>query len=140
MNICVVRNFREDSNMKRLAPLAIATLLLASSWVVLSADPPDRPAGVAAASWVPVSDRLGIVLEEPAAPMTGARDVVEVREGSLRGRTVKLDPDGGSRFAAPTGQALFLKPPVGGYFMVKGAGGWTRLVIYEPVKGPGDAG
>lgn len=127
--------------MKRLAPLAIATLLLASSWAVLSADPPDRPAGVAAANWILVSDRLGIVLEEPAAPMTGARDAVEIRsDGSLRGRTIVLDPEGGSRFVAPSGQALFLKPPVGGYFMVKGAGGWSRLVIYEPVKGPGDAG
>ena len=126
--------------MKRLAPLAIATLLFASSWAVLSADPPDRPAGVTAANWIPVSDRLGIVLEQPAAPMTRARDAVEIRDGSLRGRTIMPDPEGGSRFAAPTGQALFLKPPVGGYFMVKGVSGWTRLVIYEPVKGPGEAG
>jgi hypothetical protein len=36
--------------------------------------------------------------------------------------------------------ALLLKPPVGGYFMVKGVAGWTRLVVMEPLKGPGDAG
>jgi len=35
---------------------------------------------------------------------------------------------------------LLLRPPVSGYFMVKGASGWTRLVIVEPVKGPADVG
>src|SRR5688500_3629753 len=97
--------------MKRLAYASFAVLLLASSIASFSADPPDRPAGVKAEEWIPVSERLGIVL----APQTGIPVVVP--------RT-----------------ALLLEPPVGGYFMVKGAFGWTRLIVIEPVKGPAGAG
>lgn len=123
--------------MKNLMSVPIAAALLSLSYLAFSADPADRPAGVAAANWVAVSDRLGIVLSDATVPMGPVEQLPEA-----------IGPDGksmiplsrGSRFPAPAGQALLLKPPVGGYFMVKGAGGWTRLLVFEPLKGPGDAG
>lgn len=96
--------------MKRLAYTSLAVLLSVCSYTSLSADPPDRPPGVAEKNWVPVNDRLGIVLAEPTGPVTFSRD------------------------------ALLLRPPIGGYFMLKGSDGWTRLVVIEPTKGPGNAG
>ncbi len=98
--------------MKPFAYAPVFALLLSFSCASLAADAPDRPAGVAAANWVPVSDRVGILLV----------------------------PSDGPVLAAPVDRALLLKPPVNGYFMVKGAAGWSRLVIVEPVKGPADAG
>lgn len=98
--------------MKRLAIASSAILILALSYVALSADVPNRPAGVAAKDWVSISDSLGIVLIDVRGPRP--------------------------RVVAP--QTLLLKPPVGGYFMVKGASGWSRLVVVEPIRGPADAG
>ncbi len=125
--------------MKRLAYVPIAALLLSLSYVTLSAAPPDRPAGVTAENWVAVSDRLGIVLVESGGPMVAPQAIPIVGpDGKLeeRGPVVSVGPG----IAVTSGQVLLLKPPVGGYFMVKGAGGWTRLVVIEPLKGPGDVG
>jgi hypothetical protein len=36
--------------------------------------------------------------------------------------------------------ALLLEPAASGYFMAKTATGWRRLVVVEPIKGPGTAG
>jgi hypothetical protein len=125
--------------MKRLAYVPIVALLLSLSYVTLSAAPPDRPAGVKAENWVAVNDRLGVVLVESSGPMVAPQAIPMVGpDGQLveRGPMVSAGPS----LAAPAGQVLLLKPPVGGYFMVKGAGGWTRLVVFEPLKGPGDIG
>lgn len=73
---------------------------------------PDRPPGVSAADWSAVSDSLGIVL----APH---QDVVTT---------------------VGTRQDLLLTPPIEGYLMVKQRGAWSRLVLVDPVKGPGPAG
>jgi hypothetical protein len=35
---------------------------------------------------------------------------------------------------------LLLAPPAQGFFMVKRVAGWERVVIAEPVKGPGPSG
>lgn len=99
--------------MKRIAYASIVALLCCLPDVSSAAGPSDRPAGVSAADWVPVSDRLGIVLVHSETPTPAA---------------------------LPNRQVLLLKPPVSGYYMVKGASGWTRLIIVEPVKGPGDVG
>jgi hypothetical protein len=105
------RKIHRGVAMKRnvFATLAILSLSLIS-YTSIATDAKDRPAGVAAANWVPVSDRLGIVLVH-----NEARTVV-------------------------SSTVLLLKPTVSGYYMVKGANGWTRLVIVEPVKGPADVG
>ncbi len=122
--------------MKRPIIAAAITATAIASFVALSGDAPDRPAGVAARDWIPVSDSFGIVLAQTAAPVTGSGNSIEVREGP---DGVSLLPRGGIADMRPS-NTLLLRPPVGGYFMIKGAGGWTRLVVVEPVKGPGDAG
>jgi hypothetical protein len=106
--------------MKRLAYISLAALLLVSSFSTFSADPSNRPAGVTAEEWVPVNDRLGIVLVPPPA---ASREPIK---GQPSDRTVLL-------------MDRALRPAVGGYFMVRGASGWVRLIVIEPVKGPADA-
>jgi hypothetical protein len=89
----------------------------------VGADAPNRPPGVSAAEWAPVSDTLGIVLVQQTV---GAGDVTF--------------PDSQGK---PTSQGLagaILSPPTNGYFMVRRGGHWIRLVVVEPLKGPGDAG
>jgi hypothetical protein len=109
--------------MKRLLVGAAVAAIATISYVATSAGAPDRPAGVAAKDWLSISTSLGIVLVSGEAPTVG-----------------RVDPSNGTTQAPPTGMPLLLKPPVGGYFMVKGASGWTRLVVIEPVKGPADVG
>jgi hypothetical protein len=110
--------------MKRLiAGIAIAAIATIS-YVATSADAPDRPAGVSAKEWVSISATLGVVLMSSESP-------VAVGRVDAKTNTTQLPP---------SGMPLLLKPPVGGYFMVKGASGWTRLVVVEPMKGPADVG
>lgn len=97
--------------MKRLAYASVIAVMLSMSFAAIAEEASDRPAGVAAADWVPVSNRLGIVLHHRKSPAVGSFD-----------------------------QALLLTPPVDGYFMVKVVDGWTRLVVIEPRKGPADIG
>lgn len=107
-----------------------------TSFVAFSGDAPDRPSGVAARDWIPISDSFGLVLVQTAAPVTGSANAMEALEGK---DGVAPLPRGGA-VDMRSSNMLLLRPPVGGYFMVKGAGGWTRLIVIEPVKGPGDAG
>jgi hypothetical protein len=109
--------------MKRLIVGAAIAAIATISYVALSADATDRPAGVSAWEWVSVSASLGIVLVPGEAPTVG-----------------RVDQDTMTMQMPPGGLPLLLKPPVGGYFMVKGASGWTRLVVVEPTKGPAGAG
>jgi len=109
--------------MKHLVVGAVIAVIFAASCVATSQEAPDRPAGVSAKDWVPVSPRLGIVLVNSEAPTVG-----------------RVDPDTKLTQMPPGGMPLLLKPPAGGYFMIKGASGWSRLVVIEPLKGPADAG
>jgi hypothetical protein len=109
--------------MKRLIIGAAITAIAAISFVAISADAPDRPDGVSAKNWISVSARLGIVLVEGEAPTVG-----------------RVDPDTKLSQIPPGGLPLLFTPPAGGYFMIKGASGWSRLVVVEPLKGPGSAG
>jgi len=110
--------------MNRLVIGVAVASMAAISYVAISAGAPDRPAGVSAKEWIPISDSLGIVMvpREPTAIMG------------------RVDPDKRTMQLPPAGMPLLLKPPVDGYFMVKGLGGWTRLVVVEPMKGPADVG
>jgi hypothetical protein len=110
--------------MKRLVVGAAVAVIVMISYIATSADGSDRPAGVSAKQWVSIGPSLGIVLLSNEAPTVGRVDSSDPRQVPV--------PAG----AVP----LLLKPPVGGYFMVKGAGGWSRLVVVEPLKGPADAG
>ncbi len=90
---------------------AVLAMALAVSPFVHSSDAPDRPPGVAKDAWVPINDRVGFVV------------VPRAKE------PIRISP-----------QALLLMPPVSGYFMLKSGSEWTRMVIVEPLRGPGDAG
>jgi hypothetical protein len=72
----------------------------------------DRPAGVAASIWIPINDKLGFVVVPPSTYAV----------------------------ATPDKQPLLLTPAASGYFMVRSGVGWQRLVIVEPLKGPGASG
>jgi hypothetical protein len=90
---------------------AILAMALVVSPFVHGSDTPDRPPGVAKDAWIPINDRVGfVVVPAPNGP-------------------VRMSP-----------QALLLTPPVSGYFMLKSRSGWTRMVIVEPLRGPGETG
>jgi hypothetical protein len=101
----------EVVHMKRILIIssAIAVTSLACAAVVSGQTVSNRPQGVSAKQWIPVSDKMGFVVL-PAVP---------IASGSA-------DPD-----------VLMVKPPVEGYFMVKDGTGWSRIAITEPVFGPG---
>jgi len=78
----------------------------------LGASGPDRPAGVDAQNWIPVSDKMGFVVTTPRIfpmPMSDR-------------------------------QVLFLTAPAEGYFMVHIGHTWQRIIIQDPLKGPGSSG
>ncbi|MEO6080086.1 MAG: hypothetical protein ABIQ86_09950 [Steroidobacteraceae bacterium] len=119
---------------KHLAYASIVVALLSLSYLSISADSPNRPEGVTEENWVPVSDRLGIVLVQgPSVVVQGPGVAVQGPDG------IVIEPRSPLP-ASQNGLPLLLKPPVGGYFMVKRASGWTRLVVFEPIKGPAGAG
>ena len=78
----------------------------------LGASPPDRSAGVDAGHWIPVSDKMGFVVTTP--------------------RVFPLP--------MPDRQVLFLTAPAEGYFMVHTGDTWQRIIIQDPLKGPGTSG
>jgi hypothetical protein len=110
-----VRNFNEEIHMRRalIFSAAVVTISLAVMPLVRGQGVPDRPEGVAAGAWIPLNGRLGFVV----APAAAGRMVPNVSANDLA-----------------------LAPPVAGYFMIKGETGWSRVVIAEPLRGPGAAG
>jgi hypothetical protein len=92
----------------------------------IGADAPNRPEGVALSQWAPVSDTLGIVL----VPQTFTPDRPNPR----------LPSDSQAKPFMQHLDGAVLASPANGYFMVKRGGHWVRLVVIEPIKGPGDAG
>jgi hypothetical protein len=107
-------NPTEFIKMKAIA----ASLLILSTVLAIhfanGAPPPDRPAGVDAQHWIPVSDKMGFVVTAPQ---------------SVPGALVTTNR-----------QTLLLAPPAEGYFMVRGGIGWQRIIIQDPLKGPGTSG
>jgi hypothetical protein len=97
--------------MRKLAASALALTSLLVGYAALTTESSDRPANVDAANWIQVSDTVGFV--------------------------VMPDKKSGTVIAS---SALLLEPAASGYFMAKTATGWRRLVVIEPIKGPGTAG
>lgn len=122
--------------MKRAIIGAAITAAAIASFMAIPGNAPDRPAGVSASEWIPITDTFGIVMMPPQAPVTGSGDAIARLEGP-NGAIVQRQ---GGGLSMPSSSMLLLRPPVGGYFMVKRADGWSRLIVVEPVKGPGDAG
>jgi hypothetical protein len=104
---------------------AIALVSAVAVMHAVGAEGPDRPPGLSASQWAPVSNTLGVVLVQQPQ---GAAEFLPAPADSHR------NPPSGVMGGA------ILSPPENGYFMVKRAGHWARLVVIEPLKGPGDAG
>jgi hypothetical protein len=111
LKVAVDRN-AEHQVMKN---IVAAFLICASIFTIhyaIGAAGTDRPAGVEASNWIPINDRMGFVVMPPAAYPV----------------------------ATPDKQPLLLTPAASGYFMARSSIGWQRLVIVEPMKGPGGSG
>ena len=100
--------------MKVIAASLIILVSLLTIHFARGASTPDRPAGVDAQHWIPVSDKMGFVETPPQ---------------SVPGRLVTTDR-----------QPLLLSPPAEGYFMVHTGHTWQRIIIQNPLKGPGASG
>jgi hypothetical protein len=99
-------------------------IAIASSVAVMhaiGADAPNRPPGVNASDWAPISDTMGFVLVEkvPRAP--------------------ELDPGIHPR-GPEAGQSAVVPPAVGGhlmiggYLMIRRGDAWQRLIVIEPSR------
>jgi hypothetical protein len=99
-----------DMKKKFAASILIVASMFAG-YFVSAADDSDRPAGVEAANWIQMNDKVGFV--------------------------VIPERNSGPRVASA---GLLLEPAASGYFMAKTPGGWRRLVVVESIKGPGTAG
>lgn len=77
-----------------------------------AADENDRPVGVEAQNWLPITDRLGFVV------VAGK----EVRGGPGSRQLLLADPE---RVSAD------LMPPKKGYFVIRTKAGWQRVVISD---------
>jgi hypothetical protein len=117
---------------------AITTILLASSVLQVASGQAgtDRPAGVAPEAWIALGPSMGLVLGDPDAAAAKASKVLPPAEPP---RTIPGGAGPGAVTPAPT-EPLLLTPPVNGYFMVKTGGVWKRLVLSEPLRGPGAVG
>jgi hypothetical protein len=113
--------------MKMLVTIgAVALVGAVAAMHAIGADGPDRPPGVSASEWAPVSASLGVVL----MPVTF----------SPSGPDGPLPSDSQAKPFMQHLDGSVLASPANGYFMVKRGGHWIRLVVIEPLKGPGDAG
>jgi len=94
---------------------AASLLILASVLTIhfaVGASSPDRPAGVEERNWIPVSDKMGFVVTTPRIFPQPVMDK----------------------------QPLLLTGPAEGYFMVRAGNAWQRIIIKDPLKGPGTSG
>jgi hypothetical protein len=94
----------------------------------IGANAPNRPPGISANEWAPISDTMGVVLVDQQ-PMAMDAPIISPSPASAAA-TRNIGGIGGAALIAP----------VNGYLMVKRGSVWQRLVVIEPVKGPGSAG
>ncbi|MEJ0004891.1 MAG: hypothetical protein WDM77_00455 [Steroidobacteraceae bacterium] len=113
---------------------AVAVTILATFTLMraMGADAPSRPPGVSTADWAPISATMGVVVVEQL-PVAGDGPILT--EDGAPGRA-----NGGNRNAGAGGLGAALISPISGYLMVKRGTIWQRLIVIEPVKGPGAAG
>ena len=95
--------------MKAIAATLLILAAVLAAHFASGASTGDRPAGVDAQNWIPVSDKMGFVVTSP-----------------------RMYP-----MPMPDRQVLLLAPPAEGYFMVHTGNVWQRLTIKDPLKGPG---
>jgi hypothetical protein len=93
----------------------ICIVVLAALFTVhaaFAADENDRPNGIEAHNWLPISDRLGFVVlaEKEGRLIQGSRQVL---------------------IADPERVSAGLMPPKKGYFVIKTKAGWQRVVVSD---------
>jgi hypothetical protein len=93
------------------AAMAVLVSGFAISLALGASGGPARPPGIDAQHWIIVSDKMGFVVTTPAT----------------------YPP------VAPA-QALLVTPPAEGYFMIHVGNSWQRIIINDPIKGPGASG
>jgi hypothetical protein len=98
--------------MKTVAALLLILASTVTVHLAVGGSEPDRPVGVAVQNWIAINDKLGFVVVSPETYPAVTADQ----------------------------QPLLLAPAASGYFMARGAVGWQRLKIVEPLKGPGATG
>jgi hypothetical protein len=100
--------------MKASILFAVVVSAMLAAVPSFAADASERPVGVEAKNWLPISDRLGfVVVPEKEWPriVGGSRELL------------LADPD---RVSAN------LQPPKKGYFVIKTEAGWQRIVVSAP--------
>jgi hypothetical protein len=98
---------------------AVTVLAVVGVACAIGANSPDLPPGVSADEWAPINDSVGVVLVQGMIPV-GVQPPVRAGDLPLNGAA--------------------LISPVSGYLMVKRGRTWQRLIVVDPVKGPGPAG
>ena len=97
--------------MRKLVASVLALASLLVGYAALTTESSAQPSNVDAANWIQISDTVGFVV------------IPEETSGTVIASS-----------------ALLLEPAASGYFMAKTATGWRRLVVIEPIKGPGTSG
>ncbi len=126
--------------MKALPGFALAAIAACTLSLALSSNAPDRPRGVSADRWAPISNTLGVVLV-PDAPLGADMPLSPVGPGSMSPGEMgpgPSDPAYLSRMAliapiTPAVQAIIDEGrPVRGYIMVKRGKTWRPLAVVPP--------
>jgi hypothetical protein len=95
---------------------------------------PIAPPGVSADHWAPISDTLGVVMDEASPPASSGGETFQRGAAGVGESGVQRIPSAGG-----VGGAALI-PPVNGYLMLRRGNLWQRLILVEPLKGPGAAG
>ena len=124
--------------MKTLHAIAVVAVLATVAVVgaVGANAPAGRPPGVSADEWAPINDHLGVVLDH-SLPGAGDTDAIKSANPEDSSEQSRL---GNSRMKAGEVGGAVLIPPVSGYLMMRRGNLWQRVILVEPVKGPGTAG
>lgn len=129
--------------MKAVVGLAFGVLAICGLSLAVSSNAPDRPPGVAADRWAPISSTLGVVLVPDSEP--GALPPLVVGAAGSGARTAPgasprsseivpiTDPTGLFAAPSPAVQAIIEEgQPVRGYIMVKRGKVWRPLTVVAP--------
>jgi hypothetical protein len=131
--------------MKTVVGVAFLALAAFGLSFAVSSNAPDRPPGVAADRWAPISNTLGVVLvpdmEQSGLPRLAPRAIGPPPDAAGPGPAPRLpplvvgavDPTGLFAEPSPAVQAIIDEGrPVRGYLMVKRGKVWRPLTVVPP--------
>jgi hypothetical protein len=120
--------------MRVLIGLAITLLAVSGLTLALSSNAPDRPPGIPADRWAPISSTLGIVLV-PDTGLTAQTAAAPTATESKLSPGAVPNVDGTALYAEPNAKVKAIieeGQPVRGYIMVKRAKIWRPLAVVAP--------